>query len=248
MARFESVLWHAIDRPLLKDALYGPARLADRLGISQCHPMHLDIAAVSDLGQASWIIRNTLQIPAETHEEGVLLAGERVKDESVRSVMAQLPLVRLRDATRERLIVRPLEDAGINTVQALLDAGSAIARLPGIGPVMARRMLGAAHALRQTLSEESPVRIDIGAPRSNTTTELLRALWRWDVARRARITTDDITAMERFAALVPTLREPTVKHLIVWGAGSKASDFMPEIRSLVDRAGALYKPARGRRG
>ena len=76
-------------------------------------------------------------------------------------LLAEMPVERLKDATRERLRIGPLTDAGITHVQAVLEAGLHLEYLPGIGATTATRMRGAAQTLWQTTYDEMPVRIDI---------------------------------------------------------------------------------------
>jgi len=60
-------------------------------------------------------------------------AGNEVRKGEVHHLLADMPVERLREATRERLRVGPLIDAGVHTVQAVLDKGNQLEGLPGIG-------------------------------------------------------------------------------------------------------------------
>ena len=88
-------------------------------------------------------------------------------------MLADMPIERIKEVTRDRLRIKPLTDAGIRTIQAILDSEDDLEYLPGIGETTASGILGAAQTLRQTTYDEMPVRIDI-KNRTIETTELLR--------------------------------------------------------------------------
>ena len=92
--------------------------------------------------------------------------------------MADMPVERLKEATRDRISTAPLKEAGIKTVLDVINAGS-LQHLPGIGPTLATRIKGAAQTLWQTTYDEMPARIDIKR-RTLQATELLRRLRVWD--------------------------------------------------------------------
>lgn len=134
-----------------------------------------------------------------------------------------MPVDRLRDATRDRLRVGPLTDAGITTVQAVLDRGASLQHLPGIGATTATRMRGAVHTLWQMTYDEMPVRVDI-KNRTRATAELLRRLSAWDAMRKTKGATTDLA---RAAASTPLANAVNgkVTHLVVFPASSQVADF-----------------------
>jgi superfamily II DNA or RNA helicase len=140
-------------------------------------------------------------------------AGEKVRRAEVRRILQEMPVDALRAATRERLRVGVLSQAGIRTVQEVLDWGTDLERLPGIGDASAWRMLGAARTLWQTTYDEMPVRIDINS-RTPETTDLLRRLAEWDSCRQTRGASADL---ERAAELAPLRTAITggTSHLLV---------------------------------
>jgi len=115
---------------------------------------------VEELPVSIKTIERALQEEAQ-FKLAALTAGEAVRRSEVRRMLAEMPIERIKEVTRDRLRIRPLTDAGILTIQAILDSGFHLEYLPGIGATTASRILGAAHTLRQTTYDEMPVRIDI---------------------------------------------------------------------------------------
>lgn len=161
-------------------------------------------------------------------------AGDAVRKGEVHRLLADMPVERLREATRERLRVGPLTDAGIRTVQAVLDRGHQLENLPGIGATTATRMRGAARTLWQTTYDEMPVRIDINN-RTPQSTELLRRLHAWDAVRATRGATTDLVLKDALAPLVHTL-DPHVSHLLVIAGDRPISEFPDAVQRVVRRA------------
>ena len=132
-------------------------------------------------------------------------------------MLAEMPIERIKEVTRDRLRIKPLTEAGILTIQAILDSEDGLEYLPGIGETTASRILGAAQTLRQTTYDEMPVRIDI-KNRTSETTELLRSLSRWDVMRRTAGATSDLAlaeALTPLAAFAGQERQPASLSLPV---------------------------------
>lgn len=98
-------------------------------------------------------------------------------------LVAQMPVDRLREATRERLRVGALTEAGITTVGDVLGRATSLSRVPGVGEVTARGMLGAAETLRTLAREDARVTLD-PARRDLAATRLLGALHTWEVLGR----------------------------------------------------------------
>ena len=159
-------------------------------------------------------------------------AGEAVRKREVRTLLTDMPVERLREATRDRLRISPLTDAGIRTVQAVLDRGTQLEHLPGIGATTATRMRGAARTLWQTTYDEMPVRIDINA-RTPEATELLRRLSAWDAMRAAKGATTDLALKDAFTPLAHTL-DNEVSHLLVIAGDRPITEF-PEAAQRVVR-------------
>ena len=160
-----------------------------------------EILNKSDFGGLPEALTAIAQVVANegTYQAAARDAGEKVRHAEVRRVLEEMPVESLKTATRDRLLLGPLADARISTVQEVLRRGMGLVELPGIGEPSARRILGAAQALRKTTHEEMPVRIDISNRRPETT-ELLRRLAEWDASRRTKGAASDL---KRAAELLP---------------------------------------------
>lgn len=186
------------------------ARLAEVAPLAALVPAE----PVSDLPRAiAWMQRAAEELPKL--RKAAVDAGTKIRHSQVRRLLIEMPVDRLRDATRDRIRTAPLTDAGIKTVQAVIDRERAILQLPGIGPTSATRISAAARHLQQITYEEMPVRIDIQA-RSQETTDLLAALRAWDRVRRC-IAADDEAIVEEVRALA-TAMNTSVSRLLVLSA------------------------------
>ncbi|MEV8511499.1 DEAD/DEAH box helicase [Dactylosporangium sp. NPDC051484] len=164
-------------------------------------------------------------------------AGEKVRKAEVRRVLQEMPLDALKDATRDRLRLGPLADAGVNTVQEVLNRGGSLSTLPGVGETSARRMLGAAQTLRRTTYDEMPVRIDI-AKRHPKTTHLLRCLAEWDSCRVTRGASADLERAAELAPLRAAIGSWT-SHALVIPAGTVTVEGLRESIQIVKRRAEL---------
>ncbi|WP_327045350.1 DEAD/DEAH box helicase [Microbispora sp. NBC_01189] len=181
------------------DALLDPAL---SFGLVSGHtgpqPEIVDRSAFEGLSEALAAIARVVAGEA-SYRSAARGAGEQVRRAETQRLLQEMSVEALKAATRERLRLSPLSQAGIDTVQEVLNHGASLQRLPGVGEMSARRMLGAAETLRRTTYDETPVRIDITNRRPETTT-LLRALAEWDACRQTRGASADL---ERAAELEP---------------------------------------------
>ena len=186
-------------------------------------------ADVAELPAAIKIIESALKSEVRFRSDA-LLAGNAVRKVEVRRLISEMPVDRLKDATRDRIRIGPLMDAGITTVQAVLDHGASLEYLPGIGATTATRMRGAAQTLWQTTYDEMPVRIDIKT-RTNEATQLLRRLDAWDAMRKTKSATTDLA---RHAALTPLANavDKSLTHLIVFSVASQVADFREAVNAV----------------
>jgi len=205
------------------------ARVAD-LGSS---PEVVARGVVAELPAAIKTIDKALKDEARFRSDA-LAAGNAVRKCEVRRLVSEMPVERLREATRDRLRIGPLADAGITTVQAVLDRGATLEHLPGIGATTATRMRGAAQTLWQTTYDEMPVRVDI-KNRSSEATELLRRLSAWDAMRKTKGATSDLS---RATALTPLANvvDKRLTHLVVFSAASQVADFREAVEAVGQRA------------
>lgn len=179
-------------------------------------------------------LRRTIQtieglVNEEAHfRAAAVRAGNEIRRSETRKLLQEMPVERLKDATRDRLLVRPLAEAGITSVQAVLDLGKKLEYLPGIGGLSATRLSGAAQTLWQTTFDEMPTRIDI-RNRTALTTELLRRLRTWDAMRQIKGATADLRRSEALAPLARRL-DSYVTNVVVFAVGRhSAADFRDDV-------------------
>lgn len=175
-------------------------------------PELLDSSIFQGLPEALDVIARVIA-SEEQYRAAASDAAEKVRRADVRRMLQEMPVDALCTATRERLRVGVLSQAGIRTVQEVLDWDAALTELPGIGGTSAWRILGAAHTLWQTTYDEMPVRIDI-SNRSPETTTLLRRLAEWDSCRQTRGASADLERAAELAPLRTTITGGT-SHLLV---------------------------------
>ncbi|AXY51430.1 MULTISPECIES: DEAD/DEAH box helicase [Rhodococcus] len=221
----------------ISDALADWVGLAPRLHDLGRSPEIVAVAVVADLPDALATIKRALKDEAKFRSDAVN-AGNEVRRAETRALVAEMPVERLKEATRDRLRVGPLTDAGITTVQAVLDLGDRLEHLPGIGATTATRIRGAAQTLWQTTYDEMPTRIDI-KNRTRPTSELLRCLAAWDAMRKTKGATADLARAEELAPLAGAL-DRKVNQLVVFVEGSTpVSGLRDDVATVVHRARAL---------
>lgn len=203
----------------LNEALSPTVGLVDRL--SDVGPARTVIALREMLParEAVLVIRSAAAGEASLRA-AALEAGSAVRKAEAWRMVEDMPVSRLRDATRERIRVTSLEEAGIETVQQVLQQRQRLTLLPGIGSTTAVRMEAAATALWQHAMEEAPVRIDI-ARRTPDATALLRALSAWDAYRKALGTRAQVIAL--MSDLKPLLTElpSNTSHVLAFGPAGR---------------------------
>lgn len=191
----------------------------------QDHPERSMLAGpyLGSLGTALAAVNNA-GATLDSLRQAAIDAGNRVRRAESRRRVQDIPLDRLRDVTRDRLQLGPLERVGWTTVGDVLRFGNQLTEIPGVGELSAKRISGAAYALLNTTYEEMPVLIDI-KHRTVETTELLRALRRFGAYRSEASTLDeDLSIAEELRPLAAVLpNEPTVLAVAtVWGANPQA--------------------------
>ena len=224
------------------DALAEWVGLCPRVSDLGGGPMLLPSSVVADLGHAVRTIDAALALEGRLQADA-LAAGEIVRSSDVRNVLMEMPVERLRDATRDRLRIGPLTAAGITTVQAVLDGGVRLEHLPGIGSTTATRIRGAAQTLRQTTYDEMPVRIDI-KKRTAEVGELLRRLRAWDSMRRIKGAAADLAVKEALTPLSVVLN-PAVTHVVVWSCDRSVASFRDAVQTVARRARQVSGAAPG---
>ncbi|WP_404348965.1 DEAD/DEAH box helicase [Phycicoccus jejuensis] len=196
----------------------------------------LPVATVAHLRDAVQTIEGALR-REERYRADVLKAAEELRRHEVERLLQDMPVVRLKEATRDRLRITPLTDAGIATVKDVLAHGNRLEHLPGIGPTTATRMRGAAQTLWQTTYDEMPVRIDL-KNRSRAATELLRRLSAWDAMRQTKGATTDLAWTESLAPLAQEL-DSEVSHLLLLSEEPSSASFHEAVEAVTSRGRSL---------
>jgi superfamily II DNA or RNA helicase len=228
----------------LSDALADWVGLSRRIADLGAPGELFTAAVVGELPGSVRAIEHALREEAQLRSHAQA-AGVAVRRSEVRRMLAEMPVERLKEVTRDRLRIGPLTSSGLRTIQAVLDRGYELEYLPGIGAVSASQIQGAAETLRQTTYDEMPVRIDI-KNRTPETTELLRCLGAWDVTRKLRNATAELALAE---ALVPLARalDNQVTHIGVLSVTRPVGEFRAAVQALSLRARQIgARPAGGR--
>lgn len=169
-----------------------------------------------------------------------IAAGERLRTVATDELLAGLGVSALRDVTRDRLRIAPIEEAGLHTVGAVLRAGASLTEVPGIGADSARKLLGAAQTLRQQTMDDQPLHLDPAQPTPQAT-DVLRALRRWEIARDPLRGPDGSAAAVALGALAPVMA-PGVGDVMVFPTPGHG---IPEFRGAVARVLRLARALGG---
>ncbi|GAA0966607.1 DEAD/DEAH box helicase [Actinocorallia libanotica] len=208
-------------------------------------PELVPASVFADLPEAVRAIGQSLAREAGLRSDA-LAAGNEVRRAETRRMLADMPVERLKDVTRDRLRISALTDAGITTVQAVLDQGVRLERLPGVGATTATRMRGAAQTLQQTTYDELPMRIDI-KNRIPETTVLLHRLRLWDAVRKTVNATDDRNRASELSGLARVL-DRQVGHAAVFSSESRSAAELRESVGAVVNRGRLIAQASAQAG
>ncbi|WP_139720941.1 DEAD/DEAH box helicase [Serinicoccus chungangensis] len=174
---------------------------------------------------------------ADEARQQALTAGEAVRAVAADRLLAQMPVERLREATGERLRIGALTEAGITTVQQVLERGADLDAVPNVGPVTARRMRGAAQTLHTLALDDAPVRLDPD-DRTPQATRLLGRLHTWDLLRQTAKATDLVALAQTLLPLADHLTDRTT-HLAVLG-DAPAQDLLDLVLPVLERAQELH--------
>jgi len=214
----------------------GLAQRISWLGTGQLVPG----TAVAALPAAVKTIQDALDMESR-HRQQAVEAGVALRKAEAQKVIAEMPVERLKDATRERIRIGPLAAAGIATIQDVFTYAHRLAAIQGIGATSAHRIRGAAQTLWQTTYEEMPVRIDVAAP-SPQTIDLVRHLATWDATRRTKNATRDLARAEALTPLAQAL-DPRVAQLAVFGGNT--DEFAAAVEAVAQRAHSISATSAG---
>lgn len=174
-----------------------------------------------------------------------LASGNALRHAETAALLSDMPVDRLREATRDRLRVSPLADAGITTVAQVLLREQILDSIPGIGAASATKIRGAAHTLRKTTFDEMPVRIDI-AKRTREAGILLQRLQEWDTARKL-IGSRDFAVALRAMQHLPTAVGRQTSHLVVLSTSRPSPEFRDALTDVAATARQLGRFEGGER-
>ena len=233
----------------LDQALRPPVGLIDRLQPGHALPEVIDLPKAASVIDVDLIAAISLLAAIPDQEwaarEAVLAAGETLRAANASRLLAQMPLERLREATRERLRVNALADAGITDVHQLLARGMSIQAIPGIGEVTARRMLGAAQTLHTLAQQDASITLD-PSDRIPEAGHLLARLRHWEVWRQASKATDLTALAHALQPWAELMRRgmgaaQAYTHLAVLSHRASAEDLLDLLTPLPDHAADLAR-------
>ncbi|GGM90704.1 hypothetical protein GCM10011578_008210 [Streptomyces fuscichromogenes] len=93
-----------------------------------------------------------------------------IHDAAVRRELDAIPVARLQDVTEGRLRLGGVEQSGVRTVGAVLEAGAyRLLQIPGVGRRTVDQMLAAARRLAEAVQETVAVHVDVDRPEPGTT-------------------------------------------------------------------------------
>ncbi|OMC38983.1 helicase SNF2 [Mycobacterium sp. GA-1841] len=229
------------DDPRVRALEFGDI-LADWVGFKQQLPDQGHGATVEAstafaiLPNATAVIRRAAADEANLRKSAVD-AGNHVRNQETDRLLADMPVERLREATRDKIRVGALNDNGITNVLAVLANEHRLEGFEGIGPTTATRIRAAARTLRQNTFDEMPMRIDI-KKRTPEYTEFLRRLRAWDAAHRASATTSEMAIVEELAPVAAAI-DKAVNYAIVLPAESSVEEFRQAIQTVARSARAI---------
>ena len=200
----------------------------------------VEVGALSGLPGAVHLIAPVIG-DEQVARQAALDAGAAVRAAAAARLLGQMPVDRLREATRERLRVSALVEADITTVGQILDQGHRLPRIEGVGELTARRMLGAAKTLRALAEDDATVSLD-PHDRTPEAGRLLTALHTWEVLRQAAKARDLVALAQTLQPLADRMTQAT--HLAVLSDGPTSADLRELVLPLLERAQDLQSALR----
>ncbi|SEE64077.1 DEAD/DEAH box helicase [Streptomyces sp. Ag109_O5-10] len=173
--------------------------------------------------------------------EAVRAALAPIHDAAVRRELDAIPVARLQDVTEGRLRLGGVEQSGLRTVGAVLDAGAyRLLQIPGVGRRTVDQMLAAARRLSEAVHETVAVHIDVDRPEPGTTALVVALQVLVEAGPEARRAVDRAGALsQRLEPLLADAR-PVAGRFRMLLAGperkARALSAVAELRPLVDEA------------
>ncbi|MFD4504378.1 DEAD/DEAH box helicase [Streptomyces sp. NPDC058457] len=173
--------------------------------------------------------------------EAVRAALKPIHDAAVRRELDAIPVARLQDVTEGRLRLGGVEQSGLRTVGAVLEAGAyRLLQIPGVGRRTADQMLAAARRLSEAVHETVAVHIDVDRPEPSTTALVTALQVLVEAGPQARRALDRAGALtRRMEPLLADARPATGRfRMLLAGRERKARALaaVAGLRPLVDEA------------
>jgi superfamily II DNA or RNA helicase len=164
-----------------------------------------------------------------------------IHDAAVRRELDAIPVARLQDVTEGRLRLGGVEQSGLRTVGAVLEAGAyRLLQIPGVGRRTVDQMLAAARRLSEAVHETVAVHLDVDRPEPSTTALVIALHVLVEAGPEARRAVDRAAALSQ--RLEPLLADagPAAGRFRMLLAGrerkARALAAVTELRPLVDEA------------
>ncbi|MFJ8492325.1 DEAD/DEAH box helicase [Streptomyces sp. NPDC094038] len=173
--------------------------------------------------------------------EAVRAALTPIHDAAVRRELDAIPVARLQDVTEGRLRLGGVEQSGLRTVGAVLEAGAyRLLQIPGVGRRTVDQMLAAARRLSEAVHETVAVHIDVDRPEPSTTALVVALQVLVEAGPEAWRAVDRADALsQRLEPLLADAR-PAAGRFRILLAGrerkARALAAVAELRPLVDEA------------
>lgn len=177
-----------------------------------------------------------------TLRETVANAAKQVQRDQARALLEQMPLERLKDATSGQLRLGALKQAGLHSVQQVLDAGQRVLSLPGMGQTTGTRTAAAAQTLWQATVDDAPLRLD-PHHRTPNATALLKALGKWEEVRTAIPATADGETRSLAEQLLAASASKLTRAVVV-PCGRSLADFDDALARLASQAHSVWASPR----
>lgn len=175
-------------------------------------PVGIVEASQLDGVHASFLLIRDAAKAARTAGEEAREAAGVVRDADVATVLKQMDLEVLRNASKSRIRTGALQEAGISNVWDVLrfDRKGDLQYLPGIGSASAQSIMQAALRLLGGIRDETPVRIEV-KKKLKRTVAMLERLRDWDSLRHFEPSKDDRAIAK--ALLKVRKSEPDLTHV-----------------------------------
>ncbi|WP_217164947.1 DEAD/DEAH box helicase [Streptomyces sp. AC512_CC834] len=183
----------------------------------------------------------TLAGDHERAVDAVRAALEPLHDEAVAQALDAIPVARLQDVTDGRLRLGAVEQSGLGTVRAVLDAGPyRLRQIPGVGQRTVDQIVAAARQLAQAAGETAAVHLDVDRPEPRTTALVVALHVLAEAGPESHRAADAATALtRRLGPLLADARPAAGRTgLLLAGRARKARvlEAVAAIRSLTEEA------------